>query len=224
MTQHTDTSKDTMAGVKDTAKDAAEDVQQKAGKLTDEVKSQAIEITEEAKVQAKSVIEDRKEMAARELGSVAEAFRQTSSSLREQDQAMFAQYSNRVADQVERVSSYLEDHNLDDMIHDSEDFARRQPELFIGGAFTLGLLAARFLKSSASSSRSMSQSTTATGGTGGMYYQGNRARLNDYEDREDAYRSGYQGNIRRGDETFSTTGMTGSVSSAGNPYTELRED
>jgi glucan phosphorylase len=210
-----------MAAVKDTAKDAAEDVQQKAGKLTDEVKSQAVEITEEAKVQAKSVIEDRKEIAARELGGVAEAFRQTGSSLREQDQAMFAQYSNRVADQVERVSSYLEDHNLDDMIHDSEDFARRQPELFIGGAFTLGLLAARFLKSSASSSRSMSQST---GGTGGMYYQGNRDRLNDYEDREDAYGSGYQGNIRRGDEVFSTTGMTGSVSSAGNPYTELRED
>jgi glucan phosphorylase len=206
-----------MAAVKNTAKDAAEEAQQKAGKLTDEVKSQAIEITEEAKVQAKSVIEDRKDIAARELGSVAEAFRQTSSTLREQDQAMFAQYSNRVADQVERVSSYLEDRNLDDMIHDSEDFARRQPELFIGGAFTLGLLAARFLKSSASSSRSMS-------GTGGMYYQGNRNRLNDYEDREDAYRSGYQGSIRRGGETFSTTGMTGSVGSAGNPYTELRED
>jgi hypothetical protein len=35
------------------------------------------------------------------------------------------------------------------MVRNVEDFARRQPALFIGGAFMLGLLGARFLKSSA---------------------------------------------------------------------------
>ena len=35
-----------------------------------------------------------------------------------------------------------------------EHFARRQPVLFVGGAFTLGLLAARFLKSSGQRSSS----------------------------------------------------------------------
>jgi predicted AlkP superfamily pyrophosphatase or phosphodiesterase len=64
---------------------------------------------------------------------------------------MFARYSNQVADRVERASTYLEEHDLDELMVEAEDFARRQPELFIGGAFTLGLLAARFLKSSASS-------------------------------------------------------------------------
>lgn len=208
MTQHTNKPNDTsetVAAVKETAKDAADEVQQKAGEITRQAKSQAVEISEEAKVQAKSMLEDRKEMAARELGSVAEALRETSASLREQDQRMFAQYSNRVADSVERASSYLESHNLEDLIHDSEDFARRQPELFIGGAFTLGLLAARFLKAS-SPSRS-SRDNYAYGGStqwsdrdtygSGYYntgstatgYQGTTYRDTPYRDADDLYRA-----------------------------------
>jgi hypothetical protein len=75
----------------------------------------------------------------------------TRDQLQEQDQAVFAEYSEKMADQIERVSSYLEEHDLDELKHSAEDFARRQPELFLGGAFTLGLLAGRFLKSSAQS-------------------------------------------------------------------------
>jgi hypothetical protein len=41
------------------------------------------------------------------------------------------------------------------MIQEVERFARRQPALFLGGAFTLGLIAARFLKSSSEVSHSM---------------------------------------------------------------------
>ena len=76
--------------------------------------------------------------------------RQTSHQLREQDQSSFARYSNQMADKVERASDYLENRNLDELLREGEQFARRQPELFIGGAFALGLLMARFIKSSAS--------------------------------------------------------------------------
>jgi hypothetical protein len=124
--------------------------QQKASEVADEAKKQASVLTEQAKTEAKSSLQSQKEMAAQELHGVAQALRQTSNNLREQDQTMFAQYSNQVANRVERASTYLEEHDLDELMHEAEDFARRQPELFIGGAFTLGLLAARFLKSSAS--------------------------------------------------------------------------
>ena len=42
---------------------------------------------------------------------------------------------------------YLRGKDFDRMVDDLEGFARRQPALFLGGAFMLGLLAARFLKS-----------------------------------------------------------------------------
>lgn len=123
-------------------------VKEKVSEVTAEAQQQVSALSQQAKAEAKSSLQTQKEMAAQELHGVAHALRQTSSNLREQDQTMFAQYSNQVADRVERVSTYLEEHDLDELMGEAENFAHRQPELFIGGAFTLGLLAARFLKSS----------------------------------------------------------------------------
>jgi hypothetical protein len=46
------------------------------------------------------------------------------------------------------VSGYLEARDIQDLVGEAESLARRSPALFLGGAFTLGVLAARFLKSS----------------------------------------------------------------------------
>jgi len=128
------------------AKDKAQPVKEKANEIVDETKSKMDEATR----QAKSALSGQKEEAAGQLHGLAQALRETSGQLRDQDQGTFANYSNQVADQIDRVSSYLQDRDVNDLMRDAEDFARRQPELFIGGAFTLGLLAARFMKSSAS--------------------------------------------------------------------------
>lgn len=130
---------------KDLAQEKAAPVREKAGEIADDAKS----MMEQAGQQAKSTVSEQKEQAANQLHGVAQALRQTSDQLREQDQGMFANYSNQAADQVERLSGYLQEREVSDLVHEAENFARRQPELFIGGAFTLGLLAARFLKSSA---------------------------------------------------------------------------
>ena len=42
----------------------------------------------------------------------------------------------------------LNNANPDTLLDDVEAFARREPAMFIGGAIAIGLLAARFLKSS----------------------------------------------------------------------------
>lgn len=132
-----------------TVKEKAEQVQEKTNEMANKAQQQASAFVDQAKTEAKSSLQAQKDVAAEELHGVAEAIRQTGSTLREQDQTMFADYSNRLADGVERASTYLENHSLDDFVYEVENFARRKPELFIGGAFTLGLLAARFLKSSA---------------------------------------------------------------------------
>ena len=86
--------------------------------------------------------------AAEGLSSLSQAMRSTGGQLREQDQATGAAYAEWVAEQTERAAGYLHGKDLDRVVEDVEGFARRQPALFVGGAFALGLAAARFLKSS----------------------------------------------------------------------------
>ena len=70
-------------------------------------------------------------------------------------------YVDQAADQVERLSEYVRERDVVQIAGDVEKFARREPALFLGGAFVLGLCAARFLKSSAQSSQSAQQSQSA---------------------------------------------------------------
>jgi len=102
-------------------------------------------------------LDAQKAKAAEGLGSVARALRQSSDQLREQNQgAVVPEYISSAANQVERLSGYLRSTNSRDMVNGVEQFARQQPALFVGGAFMLGLLGARFLKSSAQSSSGQS--------------------------------------------------------------------
>lgn len=156
---------------KDAVKETAAEVSEKAGKVAHDVRDQASELSEQALTEAKGTLGTRKTMVAEELSGVASALRQTGQQLRRQDQAMFARYSQEAASQIERASSYLEDHDLDDIVHETEAFARRQPELYLGGAFTLGLLAARFLKSSAGASGNRYADRTADMGSTTVYEQ-----------------------------------------------------
>ena len=76
-----------------------------------------------------------------------------SSTLRETDEQTgvtdtAAKYSDSLAKQIEQISNYFERNDVRAMVSDVEDFARKNPVVFIGGAFALGFLAARFLKSS----------------------------------------------------------------------------
>ena len=104
-----------------------------------------------------SGLDTQKAKAAEGLGSVARALRQSSDQLREQNQgAVVPEYISSAANQVERLSGYLRSTNARDMVTGVEQFARQQPALFVGGAFMLGLLGARFLKSSAQSSSGQS--------------------------------------------------------------------
>jgi hypothetical protein len=114
-------------------------------------------LADQAKVNAEGVVDHTKdvlsdqlhsnaERSAGELGNVANALRRSSQDL---DGSPAAQYVNKAADQIDRVAQYVRTANLDDMRQSVESFARREPLLFLGGAFALGMIGARFLKSSA---------------------------------------------------------------------------
>jgi len=85
--------------------------------------------------------------ASEVLEQIAGAVRTSGDQLRD-EQPQVASFADTAAGQVERFARYLQDANPQEVMHEAEDFARRQPAIFLGGAFALGLLASRFLKAS----------------------------------------------------------------------------
>ena len=86
------------------------------------------------------------------LGSLAEEIRQMGENLRISEQGgvvqLAAEYGDSAADQIERLSNYLSERDMNELFGEVENFARRNATYFVGGAFLVGLLGARFLKSS----------------------------------------------------------------------------
>jgi len=128
---------------------AAQQAKDAAAPITDQVQETAGQVTEQAKQQALTQLGTQKEHAAGSLDAVAQALRQSGDQLRTKQQEPLADLAGTAAERVERLSGYLRHTDVKEMVRDVEGFARRQPAAFLGGAFTLGVLAARFLKSSA---------------------------------------------------------------------------
>jgi len=132
----------------DATREVTGQVKETVGQVADQAQQAAGQMVDQARQQVSSRLAGQKDRAAEGLTSVAQALRQTSQQLREHDQQSVTGYIEGAASQVERVSNYLKQNDLGGLIDDVERFARRQPALFLGGTFMLGLLGARFLKSS----------------------------------------------------------------------------
>jgi hypothetical protein len=118
---------------------------------------------------ASSQFARQKGQAASQLVSVAEALRQAGDQLRKKEQRTLPQYFALAADRIESLSGYVKTADVAQVVEGVEDFARRQPLLFVGGAFGLGLLAVRFLNSSGrrrASARAEGGRTTRSRATG----------------------------------------------------------
>ena len=107
-------------------------------------------ITQTLKDTTYKSIDDQKARASDTLGSLAGAVRGMSQPLRDGGQPQIAEYVNKAADGIERWASNLRQQDLEDAVRAVQQFARRQPAMFLGLAFGAGLVAARFLKSSGS--------------------------------------------------------------------------
>jgi hypothetical protein len=90
----------------------------------------------------------QKDKATDGMGTVAEAVRQTSQQLRSQQHDTIANYIDQAAQQLEQFSTRLREKDVGELMRDAQQFARRRPAVFVTSAFALGLLGARFLKSS----------------------------------------------------------------------------
>jgi hypothetical protein len=116
--------------------------------VKDQVIGQAKSTLQQARERAGTSLGESKSQFADQFGTVAQALRRTSENLRSQDQQRIAGLTETVASQVDQVANYLKMKDARAMRQDLENLARRQPTLILGGALLLGLIGARFLKSS----------------------------------------------------------------------------
>ncbi len=128
---------------------AAKEVYNQAKEATSDV---AVKFYDAAAKKTTSKIEEQKTNFALDLSDVADSIRQIVSNLSGEKQPqgvakLASNYTNTLADKVGQVSDYVGNKDLGEMMKDAEDLAHRNPALFLGGAFALGVVAARFLKS-----------------------------------------------------------------------------
>jgi hypothetical protein len=105
-------------------------------------------VVDQVKARASKELSSQKGRATGEIDAVAQAVRDASHRLRDEQHETMAVYVERAAGQLERLSRTIREKDLNELLHDAQRLARREPAWFIGGSFALGLLAARFLKSS----------------------------------------------------------------------------
>jgi hypothetical protein len=119
-----------------------------------EIGQQAEEAVDRAKQRVRSSAAAQKDAAAERMDGFAHAIMSASDDLRAGGQELAAGYLEQAAGGLERVSDAVRDRDLDDLIGTVEDFARRQPVAFLGGAVAAGFGLARLMKSSADRRRS----------------------------------------------------------------------
>jgi hypothetical protein len=133
------------AGVGDTgSSEAPAKTQEVAGQAQE--KAQAAAGQAQAKVREQ--LDQRSSQVAERITEQASDLRSVSGALREQGKEGPANAADRLAGYAEKVGGYLHDKDSDALLHDAEDFGRRQPAAVAAGGLLLGFLAARFLKAS----------------------------------------------------------------------------
>ena len=116
-----------------------------------QAQDQAMKLVDTAREQATSQLAFQQQRAAGVFNTVATALRDASREMRKQDETTIAEYVDTAATQVEHFANTLRQQDLEQLMSTTARFARSQPALFLGAAFTLGFAATRFLKSSSQS-------------------------------------------------------------------------
>lgn len=97
---------------------------------------------------AQSTFESARERVAEQLDAVARALETATNNLQQADHAELSQRAQPLIRKAENAAQYLRNKSPRELKDDLDGFARQRPAWFLGGAFVLGLLGARFLKSS----------------------------------------------------------------------------
>ncbi|MBK3732602.1 hypothetical protein FBZ83_10165 [Azospirillum brasilense] len=179
---------------------SSNDINRMAGEAAREASDAGRDTLGAAQGRIRSLLETQTDRAADQLGSVANALHKAAEQLNDENNGTAAHYAGQAADRVERVADMLRNSTVDDMVGQVERFARRQPEVFVGAAFAVGFLFARFVKSSGERRFRGASSSHLTGGYA-RHDRGHRGHDPEHHDYRDF---GLRGADRAGQEALRT--------------------
>jgi hypothetical protein len=141
-----------MSSVTDEAKHearrVADDARAAGADLAHQARRAAGEYAHQAKARGQEMIDSQKRRAADQLHTVGAAVHRAAEKFREEHDDNIAGYVDAMAEEVDRFAGYLERRDAGRLLRDAQQFARREPEWFLGGMFLAGLALSRFLKAS----------------------------------------------------------------------------
>lgn len=112
------------------------------------VEQKANQATQRVAEKAQSSFEHARTSVTNQVSAVAQAINSAADQLQQQDQSGLAQRVKQYVQKAENASEYLKDKSPRELKEDLDGLARNKPAWFLGGAFLVGVLGARFLKSS----------------------------------------------------------------------------
>ncbi|HEX5659286.1 MAG TPA: hypothetical protein VFX59_18960 [Polyangiales bacterium] len=116
------------------------------------VTNAAIEQVRDARERAESGIEQQRALVSRRVRRLGDALRESSNQLSPEDELAQGLLDN-ASERVQRMAAYIDNARFEDVAQDLKSFASRQPAVFFGSAFLVGLALGRFAKSSGTSPR-----------------------------------------------------------------------
>jgi len=147
----TETAQQTMETAKSAAQEIAGTAQEQASQAIDQVVSQTTGTVADMKEQAGSVFLDQRERAVAGLTSLAEAFRQAGKTLADEagdsPASAIGPFVDQLANRLEDSAGFLKGKDAKQLVSEAESMAKRQPVLFAGVLFSVGVVGARLLKS-----------------------------------------------------------------------------
>lgn len=148
-------------GATEQVKAVAADAQQKVQERAQQARGTVSE-------QVSTQLDTRTTQLGESLSGVAEMVRGTGGQMRDQGREAPARLADQAAERVESFGEYLKNVDGQRLLHDAEDFARRQPMVIAGVGLVAGFLASRFLR--ASSTDRYERSSYGTAGYGATGY------------------------------------------------------
>ena len=127
---------------------SVQQVQETTQQQVQQVAQQAREMAGQAQSKIKHEMNNRSSQMGGQIQSTGEDLRTVGKQLREQGKETPAKVADQAADRVDQLGRYLTESDADKILHDIEDFARKQPWTVITGGLALGFVASRFLKAS----------------------------------------------------------------------------
>jgi len=137
--------------LKNKASDLTDAVTQTAKDQLGDVSAAAQDLAAQTRGKVETTLNEQKSAGADYIGNLASAVHRAAGEF-EGDVPQAAQFIRQAASQISYVANAVRDRNVRELAGEVEQFARRQPALFFGGALFLGFAAVRFLKTTSSHS------------------------------------------------------------------------